>query len=66
MAKLHRLKAKGPLRDLPRLELIPVAEEINSDPLRIKEIHDLVAQVVLLGQKLGRPSKKEEIDQNAA
>jgi hypothetical protein len=66
LAKVRRVKANRALGELPRTELIPVIEMMDSNPIRYKEIHDLVAQIVLLGQKRGRPSKQEEEDQNAA
>ena len=49
-----------------RVELIPISHSINLDILRNKEIQNMVAQIVLLGQKRGRPSKKEEEMKNAA
>jgi len=52
--------------ELPKIEWFPVGDTAVNEPLRDKEIHDLVAQIVLLGKKRGRPSKPEEADQDAA
>lgn len=52
--------------DIPRVELIPVQGKFDSDPLRIREIQDLVAKIVLLGSKRGRPCKTEEGVKDAA
>ncbi len=50
----------------PPVILIPVIDESSNCQKRIKEVHDLVAQIVGLAKKKGRPSTKEEDIQNAA
>lgn len=52
--------------DRLRVDLIPSLKNANEDILRIQEIRHLVAHIVLLGKKRGRPSKQtEEIDHAA-
>lgn len=60
MADKIKAAAKGRVRELPRVDLIPVANESCSDPSRIKEIGDLIATIIFKGRKRGRPSKVEE------
>lgn len=49
-----------------RVYLNPATESVASDPLRLSEIADLVAQIVLLGRSRRRVSKREREEQNAA
>jgi len=54
-------------KTLPRVHLIPIPQSTISDPLRLKEISELVARIVLHSNKRGRPSKQlEEGYQDAA
>ena len=66
MAKKLARAATQAAPEMLRVQLIPTTNLSASDPLRLKEINELVAQIVLLGQKRGRPSRKEEVNQDAA
>jgi hypothetical protein len=59
----HGLHVK---RDLPRVHLIPAKDLDASDPMRQKEIVDIVVQIILLGRCRRRPSKKDMETKNAA
>jgi hypothetical protein len=49
-----------------RVHLIPAKDSTVADPLRLNEIADLVAQIVLLGRSRRRVSKEEKEGQDAA
>lgn len=57
----HRTK-----REIPRVELIPVQEIALSDPMRIKEIGDIVASIILLGRTRRKIRENETEVFNAA
>lgn len=57
MAKKLNPSAQRTKREIPRVELIPVHGITLLDPMRIKEIGDLVAKLVLLG-RVRRKSKE--------
>jgi hypothetical protein len=52
--------------DQLRVFLVPAADSVATDPLRLSEIADLVAQIVHLGRSRRRVSKKEKEGQDAA
>lgn len=54
------------LREIPRVELSPVFEVALTDPMRIKEIGDIIAQIVLLGRSRRRSTVTKSEVQNAA
>lgn len=60
MAKRVKAAVVQQFKTLPRVHLIPVPPSSSLDPLRLKEISDLVARIVLHGSKRGRPSKQPE------
>ncbi len=66
LAKVRQAVGRKVLRELPRIQLIPVIQTTSIDPLRTKEIADLAARIVMIGKKRGRPSKHEEEVQDAA
>lgn len=59
MARKTSRVGDKPKLDWLRVQLNPVTGVSDSDPMRLKEIHDLIARIVLLGNKRGRTSKKE-------
>ena len=66
MAKI--LKSRGQPRtfELPRVDLIAVPLEESSDPMRDKEIRDLLAKMILLAHKRGRPSAETLEEESSA
>jgi hypothetical protein len=60
MAKKTGSNSKKQNRPLPQIFIEPTNDETASCPLRIKEIQDLVAEIIILGTKRGRPSRSEE------
>lgn len=66
MAKRLSSRAIKCMDQLPPIQLIPISSVEGTDILRVKEIEDIVAQIVLIGQKRGRPSRKEEETKDAA
>lgn len=60
MAKKTGSNSKKQNRPLPQIFFEPTNDETASCPLRIKEIQDLVAEIIILGTKRGRPSRSEE------
>lgn len=44
----------------PKMTIAPTTDESVLCPLRIKEIKDLVAEIIILGTKRGRSSHKLE------
>lgn len=59
---VKKIESDSKSEDKPLLRIIiePTTDESALCPLRIKEIKDLVAEMIILGMKRGRPSKKEE------
>lgn len=67
MAKRIKSAVIQQSKNLPRVYLIPIFQSASSDPMRLKEISDLVARIILYSNKRGRPSKQQEEDyQDAA
>lgn len=61
MAKKLNPSADRTKREIPRVELIPVHGIALLDPMRIKEIGDIVANIVLLG-RARRKSKESDAE----
>ena len=59
MAKKNGSNSKKQTEKLPKLIIAPTNNESASCPMRIKEIQDLVAEIIILGVKRGRPVKSE-------
>ena len=59
MAKVRKEKSNKDNNSLPKVFIAPTTNEASSCPLRIKEIQDLVAEIVVLGLKRGRPARNE-------
>lgn len=51
--------------DLP-VNLIPTPESSDEFQKRREEVQDIIVRVLLAGKKRGRPSKKEEYNEDAA
>ena len=65
MAKYRHRKAHEPLRELPRVELIPVYESKAEFEKRVQDVRILLARMVMNSKKRGRPTEKvweEELD----
>jgi hypothetical protein len=60
MAKKIGSNSKKQNETLLKIIIAPTDDESSACPLRIKEIQDLVAEIIILGIKRGRPSKKNE------
>lgn len=60
MAKQNKKDTKLKTRPLPKITFVPTTDESALCPLRIKEIKDLVAEMIILGTKRGRPSQEQE------
>lgn len=60
MAKKIGSNSKSETEILPKITFAPTTNESAMCPLRIKEIHDLVAEIIILGVKRGRPSHSQE------
>lgn len=62
MAKRIAALSSAAKRAIPRVELIPASVSADQDPLRRKDLDDLIAQIVLLGRRKGRckPQRDEE------
>jgi len=60
MAKRIKAAVIQQIKDLPRVYLIPINTVSSTDPMRLKEISDLVARIILYSNKRGRPSKHQE------
>lgn len=59
MARKRRLKADGPLRDLPTVEFVPVREGKEEFEKRVQEVRDILARMYVNARKRGRPVKNE-------
>lgn len=59
MAKKNGSNSKKENKPLSKVFIAPTNNESASCPLRIKEIQDLVAEIIVLGVKRGRPAKDE-------
>ena len=66
MARKRRLKAFGPLRDLPTVEFIPVREGKEEFEKRVQEVRDIIARMYVNARKRGRPVKDEWEEDHAA
>lgn len=66
MAKKLNSPVQRTMREIPRVELSPVLEIALTDPMRLKEIGDIVAQIVLLGRSRRRSVANKVEVQNAA
>jgi hypothetical protein len=66
MAKKTGNDSKLKTKPLPKITFIPTTDESALCPLRIKEIKDLVAEMIILGTKRGRPSHHQEELKNVA
>jgi len=66
LAKYRRLKAHKPLRELPRVELIPVLETKNEFEKRVQEVREIITRMYLNTKKRGRPSRNEWEESDAA
>ena len=66
MAKKPKGVARRLRHELPSVELIPVKVEKDDATMRRQEVIDMVAKMVLLGTKLGRPSLRDEDIKDAA
>ena len=60
MVKQNENDTKTKTRPLPKITFEPTTDESALCPLRIKEIKDLVAEMIILGTKRGRPSQDQE------
>lgn len=60
MMKKTGSDSKSEDKPLLRIIIEPTTDELAMCPLRIKEIKDLVAEMIILGMKRGRPSQKQE------
>lgn len=58
--------SKSKIEELPEITIAPTTDEKTLCPIRIKEIHDLVTEMIILGVKRGRPSRYEEELKNVA
>jgi len=66
LAKYRCLKANEPLRDLPRVELIPVKESKEEFEKRVQEVREIIARMYLNTKKRGRPSNDQWEEDHAA
>lgn len=48
------------------VNLIPTPESSDEFQKRRDEVQDMIVRILLTGKKRGRPSKKEEYNENAA
>lgn len=60
MAKVTRQKIQKDQSLLPKIFIEPTTNEEALSASRIKEIQDLVAEIIILGLKRGRPARKDE------
>jgi len=60
MAKKTGSISKKSNEQLPKIFIVPTDNASASCPLRIREIQDLVAEIIILGSKRGRPSSRTE------
>lgn len=66
LANYRRLKAHEPLRELPRVQLIPVLETKTEFGKRAREVREIITRLYLNTKKRGRPSKAEWEESDAA
>jgi len=66
MAKRFATLSKRAKRAIPKLEMIPVQDSPGQDPLRLKDLDDLIAQIVLLGRRKERRGVSRDKEQNNA
>lgn len=66
LAKYRRIKAHKPLRELPRVELIPVLETKMEFEKRAEEVREIITRLYLNTKKRGRPNRNEWEESDAA
>jgi hypothetical protein len=66
MVKKTGSNSKSEDKPLLKIIITPTTDESALCPMRIKEIQDLVAEIIILGMKRGRPSHKQEELKNVA
>jgi hypothetical protein len=49
-----------------KLDMIAVVDESNTSKIRTEEVRQLIAKMILLGRKKGRPSTKDREFEDAA
>lgn len=60
MAKKDGRNSNKKDKQLPTVTIAPTNDEAALCPLRINEIQDLIAEIIILGKKRGRPSSHQE------
>jgi len=60
MATKDGKNSKNKEKQLPNITIAPTNNEAALCPLRINEIQDLIAEIIILGKKRGRPSSHQE------
>jgi hypothetical protein len=66
LAKKISVNSKREPREIPAIEWIATQEISDQDPLRMKDLDELITKIILSGRSQRKPASCEEEVQNAA